>query len=347
MGNQAGQVTQPQQGATAASTGAINEQEIVAVQDIIRKLTAAYQQNILGQLEFINSIIISLLCEGHLLVESVPGLAKTRAVRVVAKVLNARFHRVQFTPDLLPSDIVGTQIYNQNTGEFKTEFGPIFTNLLLADEINRAPAKVQSAMLEAMAERQLSIAGETFELPRPFIVMATQNPIEQEGTYELPEAQLDRFFMKHVMTYPTPAEEVQMLTLLQQSDDLNVAGTMQVEPDQIIQAQQLVGRVNVTDTLKGYITTIVAATRAPQNYGLADLASIIRLPLSPRATIGLMYASRAQAIIAGRNYATPEDVKQVAHRVLRHRVGIMFDAELSGVTSDSVIDRILQTLPAP
>lgn len=330
-----------------APTGQLSDQEISHVQDVARKLVAAYQQNILGQQEFINSILICLLCEGHLLVESVPGLAKTRAVRVVSQLLNAQFHRVQFTPDLLPSDIIGTQIYNQANGEFKTEFGPIFTNLLLADEINRAPAKVQSAMLEGMAERQLSIAGQTYQLPRPFVVMATQNPIEQEGTYELPEAQLDRFFMKHVMTYPTVNEEIQMLTLLQDGDDLHVDPSFVLQLDTILQAQDLVARVSVTDTLKGYIANIVAATRMPATYNLADLVGIIRLPLSPRATIGLMYASRAQAIISGRNYATPDDVKMVAHRILRHRIGIMFDAELSGVTSDQIIDRILQTIPTP
>lgn len=325
----------------------LSSDQIQFVQNLVGLITRSYQKNIIGQAEFINSILVCLLCEGHLLVESVPGLAKTRAIKVIASSIHGTYKRVQFTPDLLPADIVGTQIFNQATGEFKTEFGPIFTNFLLADEINRSPAKVQAAMLEAMAERQLSIAGETQELPKPFIVMATQNPIEQEGTYELPEAQLDRFFMKHIMTYPTKQEEVSMLDLLELDSEIKIDTTDKVTTSNIVQAQQITRLVYASDSIKDYITSLTDASRNLDAYSLTSLKGFLRLSLSPRASICMIMASKAYAVLSGRAYVTPDDVKAVAHRVLRHRLGLTYEAELNGVTPDSVINDILSTIQTP
>jgi MoxR-like ATPase len=300
---------------------------------------------IIGQKYLIDRLLLGLLANGHILLEGVPGLAKTLAVKTLAACIQTGFQRLQFTPDLLPADLIGTLIYNPRTGEFTTKMGPIFSNLILADEINRAPAKVQSALLEAMQERQVTIGEKTYPLPDPFLVLATQNPIEQEGTYQLPEAQLDRFMLKLNVGYPEKPEERLILDLMATSKpDLRVNAV--VEPQQIIDARNLVNQIYIDDRVKDYIVDVVWATREPASFNLS-LEGLIRYGASPRATIYLALGARAHAFINGRGYVTPQDVKSIGMDVLRHRIIASYEAEAEAVTSETLIERIFAGLPVP
>jgi MoxR-like ATPase len=300
---------------------------------------------IVGQQYLIDRLLIALLCDGHILIEGVPGLAKTLSVHTLAQTIGADFVREQFTPDLLPADLTGTQIYNPQDGEFHTRKGPIFANIILADEVNRAPAKVQSALLEAMQERQVSIGGITYPLPEPFMVLATQNPIESEGTYSLPEAQLDRFMLKAVVHYPTRQEERQILERYESGAKPEVRQVVSLE--ELMAARTAVQQVHVNDGLRDYVVHLILATRDPSSYRLEALAPLIAFGASPRATIYLAQAAKAHAFLEGRGYVTPDDVKAVAKDVLRHRVIITYEAEAEGLTSDDIIDRVLQGVAVP
>src|ERR1017187_707253 len=300
---------------------------------------------IVGQKHLLDRLLIALLTNGHVLLEGVPGLAKTLALKSLANCLSVRFKRLQFTPDMLPADIVGTMIYNPQDGAFRTKHGPIFSNFILADEINRAPAKVQSALLEAMQERQVTIGDETYPLPAPFLVLATQNPLEQEGTYPLPEAQIDRFMMKVIVDYPTRAEERAILDAMATTEPMIVPRTV-VSASQILDARHVVNTLFVDDKIRDYIVDIVLATRPPTAAAL-DLNGYVQTGASPRATIALTLAARAMAFLNGRYFVTPQDVKTVAMDVLRHRVSVTYEAEAENVTSKDVVERILNTLPVP
>jgi MoxR-like ATPase len=300
---------------------------------------------IVGQKHLLDRLLIALLTNGHVLLEGVPGLAKTLALKSLANCLSVRFKRLQFTPDMLPADIVGTMIYNPQDGAFRTKHGPIFSNLILADEINRAPAKVQSALLEAMQERQVTIGDETYPLPSPFLVLATQNPLEHEGTYPLPEAQIDRFMMKVIVDYPTRTEERAILDAMATTEPMVVPRTV-VSASQILEARHVVNTLFVDDKVRDYIVDIVLATRPPIAAGL-ELNGYVQNGASPRATIALTLASRAMAFINGRYFVTPQDVKTVAMDVLRHRVIVTYEAEAENVTSRDVVEKILNTLPVP
>jgi MoxR-like ATPase len=301
---------------------------------------------VVGQKALVEGLLIGLLTNGHILLEGVPGLAKTLTVKTLAQSINTGFQRIQFTPDLLPADLIGTLIYNPRTGEFTTKQGPLFSNLILADEINRAPAKVQSALLEAMQERQVTIGDQTYKLSDPFLVLATQNPLEQEGTYSLPEAQLDRFMLKLTVGYPTRAEERLILDLMGTSAPKNEVSPV-IEPKDILAARALVNAVFVDDRVKDYIISLVFATREPASFGIKGLDGMLRYGASPRATIALTLAAKARAFLAGRGYVTPHDVKSVAPDVLRHRILISYEAEAEDLTSETIIGRLLQHLPVP
>ncbi len=300
---------------------------------------------IVGQTYLIDRLLIALLCDGHILIEGVPGLAKTLSVSTLAQTIGASFVRVQFTPDLLPADVTGTQIYNPRDGDFYTRKGPIFANIVLADEVNRAPAKVQSALLEAMQEKQVSIGGASFPLPEPFMVLATQNPIESEGTYPLPEAQLDRFMLKALVQYPSRQEERQILERYEYGTKLQPKQV--VEIDELLSARSAVRDVFVHDALRDYVVHLILATRDPKVYRMDDLAPLIAFGASPRATIYLAQAAKALAFIEGRGYVTPDDIKAVAKDVLRHRVIITYEAEAENLTPDEIIDRVLQGVAVP
>jgi len=311
---------------------------VQAAVDEVRKV-------IVGQKALVERMMVALLCRGHLLVEGVPGLAKTLAVKTLGQVLDLQFARIQFTPDLLPADLVGTLVYQQKNGEFVARKGPVFTNLLLADEINRAPAKVQSALLESMQERQVTLGDATHPLPDPFLVFATQNPIEQEGTYPLPEAQVDRFLLKARVDYPSKGEERQILDRMMSGEAPPVSRVLSGEA-----ARRLAGRVRdvyLDERLRDYMVALVAATRAPKEVGLVDLAPLIAYGASPRATLAFSEASRAVAFLHGRGYVVPEDVKEIAKDVLRHRILLTYEAEAENVTSDSVVSRILERVEVP
>jgi len=300
---------------------------------------------VVGQRYLVDGLLIGLLTNGHVLLEGVPGLAKTLTVKTMASCIQTGFQRIQFTPDLLPADLIGTLVYNPRSGDFTVKQGPLFSNLILADEINRAPAKVQSALLEAMQERQVTIGEETYKLPDPFLVLATQNPLEQEGTYQLPEAQLDRFMLKLHVGYPSKAEERKILDLMGTSApklDVNPV----VDPQQIIHARGIVNEIYVDDRVKDYIVDVVWATREPGSYKL-PLEGMIRYGASPRATIALTLAAKAHAFLNGRGYVTPHDVKSVGLDVLRHRIIVSYEAEAESVTSEKIIDRIFAGLPVP
>src|SRR5580700_5546729 len=311
----------------------------------IRPLREEMGRVIVGQKHLLDRLLIALLTNGHVLLEGVPGLAKTLALRSLANCISVRFKRLQFTPDMLPADIVGTMIYNPQDGAFRTKHGPIFSNLILADEINRAPAKVQSALLEAMQERQVTIGDETHPLPTPFMVLATQNPLEQEGTYPLPEAQIDRFMMKVIVDYPTRVEERAILDAMATTEPMIVPRTV-VSASQILEARHVVNILFIDDKVRDYIVDIVLATRPPIAAGL-DLNGYVQTGASPRATIALTLAARAMAFLNGRHFVTPQDVKSVAMDVLRHRVSVTYEAEAENVTSENVIEKILNTLPVP
>jgi len=303
------------------------------------------QKVIVGQEQMIDSLLIGLLCEGHILLEGVPGLAKTTTVNTLAKTLGLEFKRVQFTPDLLPSDIIGTEIYDPKNNEFRVKHGPIFTNLLLADEINRAPAKVQSALLEAMQERQVTIADETFKIQRPFLTLATQNPIEQEGAYQLPEAQLDRFMLKIVVGYNTKEEEVEIVTRISEGkfDEVKQVATA----EDLKHLQEEVKKVHIDEALKKYVVDLIFATREPENHGLLKYKEYIQYGASPRASINLFNASKAYAFLRGKDHVTPVDIAHMSKDVLRHRVIMSYEAEAEGVTSDEIIEKVLEAIPLP
>ena len=300
---------------------------------------------LIGQHDLVDRLLISLLVRGHILLEGVPGLAKTLALKTLAALVDAKFNRIQFTPDMLPADIVGTEIFDPRAAEFRVKRGPVFANFILADEINRAPAKVQSALLEAMQEQQVTIGDQSFPLPTPFLVMATQNPLEQEGTYPLPEAQLDRFLMKVVVDYPTEIEELRVLELAAITSDPPLPSPV-VSLDAIHASRLVAGGLYLDDRVKHYIVRLVHATRRPDDFGVR-IGPFIKVGASPRATIGLALTARALAFLEGRAYVTPNDVKSVAMDVLRHRVAVTYEAEAEGMTSESLITRILNELPVP
>jgi MoxR-like ATPase len=311
----------------------------------VDSLTAEVGKVIVGQKAMVERILIGLLTGGHVLLEGVPGLAKTLTVKTLADALDMRFQRIQFTPDLLPADIVGTTIYNQAKSEFVSKKGPIFANLVLADEINRAPAKVQSALLEAMQERQVTIGDETYPLPNPFLVLATQNPLEQEGTYPLPEAQIDRFMMKVIVTYPNRADERAILDAMATTEAMLIPRAV-VSAAQIVEARHVVNTLYVDDKIRDYIVDLVLATRPPIAASL-NLNGYIQNGASPRATIALTLGARAMAFLNGRHFVIPQDVKSIALDVLRHRVSVTYEAEAENISSENVIEKILNTLPVP
>ncbi len=302
------------------------------------------QKVIVGQEEMIRGLLIGLLCRGHILLEGVPGLAKTMCVKVLAKTIQAEFSRIQFTPDLLPADLIGTRIYNANTGNFSISTGPIFANIVLADEINRAPAKVQSALLEAMQEKQVTIGEKTFTLDEPFIVLATQNPIETEGTYPLPEAQVDRFLMKVLITYPDKEQEIEIINRMTTGQDIRVDTIL--KPKDILDMRNIVDNIYVDEKIKEYVTDIVFATRKPQDYKL-ELSHLIEYGCSPRASISLITAAKANAFINGEGYVSPDDIKNIAHNVLRHRIILSYEAEAEEITTDDVIKQIINKIKVP
>ena len=312
---------------------------------LVAALKAEVEKTIIGQKYLVDRLLVGLLANGHVLLEGVPGLAKTLSVRTLAAALSTSFQRIQFTPDLLPADLVGTLVYNPKEGNFTTRKGPVFANIILADEINRAPAKVQSALLEAMQERQVTIGQETFKLPEPFLVLATQNPIEQEGTYPLPEAQVDRFMLKLKITYPSLEEERRILDAMSVTSKKFDTQPV-VKPDAVLRARKVVDEIYVDDKIKDYILSIVFATRDPAAYKL-DIKDFVRYGASPRATIYLTLASRAHAFLQGRGYVTPQDVKSIAPDVLRHRVIVSYEAEAEELTADDIVTRILNELPVP
>jgi MoxR-like ATPase len=310
-------------------------------QGVLREVS----RRIVGQEYLVERLLISLLTGGHVLLEGVPGLAKTLTVRTLAETVRTSFQRIQFTPDLLPADVVGTQIFDQQTGTFKVKHGPIFANIILADEINRAPAKVQSALLEAMQEKQVTIGGATYRLAEPFLVLATQNPIEQEGTYPLPEAQVDRFMMKLRVDYPTRNEEREILRRMAGGDQVVIKPI--ASPTELLEARRRISELYMDDRLVDYIVDLVHATRKPGEAGAKDLVPYVEFGASPRATIALAQASRAHAFLRGRAFVTPDDVKHIAPDVLRHRVLTTFEADAEGVTSDDIVTRLLATVESP
>ena len=327
------------------SLSEINER-ISKSSSFIDNLKQAMSQVILGQEELVNKILISMLANGHILLEGVPGLAKTLMVKTLAKLIETNFQRIQFTPDMLPADLLGTLIYNQRTGEFDTRKGPIFSNIILADEINRSPAKVQSALLEAMQERQITIGKNTFALDAPFLVMATQNPIEQEGTYPLPEAQVDRFMFKLIVDYPDRSSE--RLILRQNTKSFNIDEINSIiSPNDILDAQSVIHDIYVDEKVEDYVLNLIFATRNPDSHGLSDLEGIIDFGASPRATINLVRAAKARAFTEHRGYITPEDIRYIGADVLRHRVILTYEAEAEELTPEDVIQRLFEVIEVP
>ena len=308
-------------------------------------LTKGMDKVIVGQHHLVESLLIALLSDGHILLEGVPGLAKTLAIKSLAQLIDAKYNRVQFTPDLLPADVIGTMIYSQRNEEFTVKHGPVFANFVLADEINRAPAKVQSALLEAMQERQVTIGESTYKLPVPFLVMATQNPIEQEGTYPLPEAQIDRFMLKVVVNYPTKDEEKKIIR--QNIFDPVFIDRPVLKADEIMEARKVVRQVYIDEKIEQYIVDIVFATRYPEQYNLPDFKDMIGFGASPRASINLALAARSYAFIKRRGYVVPEDIRAVCHDVMRHRIGLTYEAEANNITSEEIISEILNKIEVP
>jgi MoxR-like ATPase len=329
---------------TASEIDALN-QEIYIESRFLDALQAETAKVIVGQQNMIDRLLIGLLTRGHILLEGLPGLAKTLAIKTLSAAVNAQFSRIQFTPDLLPADIIGTMIYNPNKAEFAVRKGPIFANFVLADEINRAPAKVQSALLEAMAERQVTIGNDTFKLAEPFLVLATQNPIEQEGTYPLPEAQVDRFMLKVKITYPNQAEEREIVR--RNLTGMAVTVNKVVSIDEILRARQVVSRVYMDEKIEQYILDIVFATRNPEKYGLPRLKNMIEYGGSPRASINLALAAKAYAFLKRRGYVIPEDVRQICQDVLRHRIGLTYEAEAENMTAEDIVNQIINKIEVP
>ncbi|MFA6701657.1 MAG: AAA family ATPase [Dysgonamonadaceae bacterium] len=311
----------------------------------VQTIVSGMDQVIVGQKHLVESLLISLLSDGHVLLEGVPGLAKTLAIKSLAQLIDAKYSRIQFTPDLLPADVVGTMVYSQRNEEFQIKHGPVFANFVLADEINRAPAKVQSALLEAMQERQVTIGEKTYKLPEPFLVMATQNPIEQEGTYPLPEAQVDRFMLKVVITYPTKEEEKRIVQ--QNIFEPVKIGRPVVSIQEIMDARKVVRDVYIDEKIGRYIIDIVFATRFPEQYGMPDLKDMIGFGASPRASINLALAARTYAFIKRRGYVIPEDIRAICHDVMRHRIGLTYEAEANNLTSEEIISEILNKVEVP
>lgn len=318
---------------------------VASKSDFINLITRGMDQTIVGQKHLIESLLVALLANGHILLEGVPGLAKTLAIKTLSQLIDARYSRIQFTPDLLPADVIGTMVYSVQKEQFQVKRGPVFANFVLADEINRAPAKVQSALLEAMQERQVTIGDHTFGLDEPFLVMATQNPIEQEGTYPLPEAQVDRFLLKVIIGYPTREEE--KIIIRQNISNQRTQVRPVLRPAEIIEAQNIVEQIYLDEKIERYIVDIVFATRFPQDYNLKDLPGIISFGASPRASISLARAARAYAFLHQRGYVIPEDVRAVAHDVLRHRIGLTYEAEANNITADEIISEILNKVEVP
>ena len=327
------------------------EQDVRRINDLVARESVFVEQVlgevrkvIVGQKALLDKLLIGLLADGHLLLEGVPGLAKTLSVKTLSDVLDLKFQRLQFTPDLLPADLIGTMIFNQKDGQFVPRKGPLFANIILADEINRAPAKVQSALLEAMQERQVTIGDTSYRLDRPFLVLATQNPIEQEGTYPLPEAQVDRFMLKIKVDYPTRAEEREILDRMTTFQNFDVKRL--IRGDDILRARQVVGQVYIDTRIKDYIVDLVMATRRPEEHKI-DIKGLVQFGASPRATIFLTLASKAHAFLRGRGYVTPEDVKSVAFDVMRHRIILSYEAEAEDVTTEQIIQKVLDTIEVP
>ena len=327
------------------SLSEINER-ISRESSFVDTLKEAVSETIVGQADLVNRLLIGMLANGHILVEGVPGLAKTLLVKTIAQLIDSKFQRIQFTPDMLPADLIGTLIYNQKTGGFETRKGPIFANIILADEINRSPAKVQSALLEAMQERQVTIGEDTFVLDSPFLVLATQNPIEQEGTYPLPEAQVDRFMLKLKVDYPTKDEEKQILRKMAKTS-VNQSISPVAKPEQILRAQNIINDIYVDEKVEEYILNLIFATLNPEDFGLNDLPGLIDYGASPRASINIVLAARARAFIEHRGYITPEDVRFVGADVLRHRIILTYEAEAEELTSEEIIQRLFETIEVP
>ncbi len=318
---------------------------IASKSGFVNMITQGMDQTIVGQKHLVDTLLIALLANGHILLEGVPGLAKTLAIKTLAQLVDAKYSRIQFTPDLLPADVTGTMVYSMQKEQFEVKKGPVFANFVLADEINRAPAKVQSALLEAMQERQVTIGDNTFKLEEPFLVMATQNPIEQEGTYPLPEAQVDRFLMKVVIGYPNKSEEKQIIRMNINSEKTNIRPL--VSPQEILETRKIVEKIYIDEKIERYIVDIVFATRFPSDYGLNDLTSVISFGSSPRASIGMALAARAYAFLKGRGYVIPEDVRAVCHDVMRHRMGLSYEAEANSISADDVVSEILDKIAVP
>jgi len=321
------------------------KEQVLKYSDQIERVRAEVRKALVGQDVMLSRLLIALLTGGHVLLEGLPGLAKTTAIKALASAIRCKFSRIQFTPDLLPADLIGTMIYNPREGSFGTRKGPIFANLVLADEINRAPSKVQSALLEAMQEHQVTIGDETYPLEEPFLVLATQNPIEQEGTYPLPEAQVDRFMLKVVVGYPTRAEERKVVDAV--LDDIRREIHPVLEPLQLVEIKQTVSSIYMDDKVKDYVLDVVAATRRPEEFRLKELKPLIQCGASPRASINLCLAARANAFLAGRGYVTPQDVKDIAFEILRHRIILTYEAEAEEMTSDDIVRKVLESVPVP
>ncbi|MFT4840180.1 MAG: MoxR-like ATPase [Planctomycetota bacterium] len=321
-------------------------QRIQAESQTIQAVRSSLQSVIVGQDALLDGLLIALLADGHVLLEGLPGLAKSLAVNALARSVGGEFRRIQFTPDLLPSDLVGTHVYNPKTGDWQVKEGPVFANFVLADEINRAPAKVQSALLEAMQERQVTLAGDTRKLPNPFLVLATQNPVDQEGTYALPEAQVDRFLVKLIVDYPTKAEELQIIDRMASLSASNIVKPA-TSPEELLRMRALLDTIYLDDKVKGYIVDLVFATREPENVGLAKLKPLILYGASPRASLALARTARARAFLEGRGFVTPQDVKAVGSMVMRHRVLTTYEAEAEGIDSEELLRTIFDTVPVP
>jgi MoxR-like ATPase len=321
------------------------KEQVLRHSEMLERVKSEVRKVLVGQDVMLSRLLIALLTGGHVLLEGLPGLAKTTAIKALASAVHCKFNRIQFTPDLLPADLIGTMIYNPREGSFGTRKGPIFANLILADEINRAPSKVQSALLEAMQEHQVTIGDQSYRLEEPFLVLATQNPIEQEGTYPLPEAQVDRFMLKIIVGYPSKAEERKVVDSV--LDDIRREVQPVLEPAQLIDMKRTVGTLYMDDKVKDYVLDVVAATRRPEEFRLKELKPLIEYGASPRASINLCLAARAHAFLSGRGYVTPQDVKEIAADVLRHRVILTYEAEAEQTTSDDVVKKVLESVPVP
>ncbi|NOY89160.1 MAG: MoxR family ATPase [FCB group bacterium] len=321
------------------------QEKVERESSFVERLLGEMNNVIVGQKYLVERLLIGILADGHILIEGVPGLAKTLSVSTLADAIQAKFHRLQFTPDLLPADLIGTMIYNPQTAQFTVKKGPLFANIILADEINRAPAKVQSALLEAMQERQITIGDETFKLEEPFLVLATQNPIEQEGTYPLPEAQIDRFMLMLKITYPSPVEEREIMERNTGAQLRTVSKV--ITPEDIIKARHVVRSIYIDDKVKEYIINLIFASREPEKYGLGNLKSLIAFGASPRATIYLNLAAKAHAFLKGRGYITPEDIKAIGPDVLRHRILVTYEAEAEEINSDDIVSKIFDAVEVP